>query len=110
MCSAVGNKTHYGLCPDTCKKQACHGTKLDILCVFNSSFLISHFSFFCFCLAVKKQTKKKHYGAIMLCADESVEVAATMRVLQQSLTCGVVTLKDAPVVGVAGRGEMLFWA
>lgn len=28
----------------------------------------------------------------------------------ESLTCGVVTLKDAPVVGVAGRGEMLFWA
>lgn len=26
------------------------------------------------------------------------------------LTCGVVTLKVVPVVGVAGRGEMLFWA
>lgn len=26
------------------------------------------------------------------------------------LTCGEVTLKDVPVVGVAGRGEMLFWA
>lgn len=28
----------------------------------------------------------------------------------KSLTCGVVTLKDVPVVGVAGRGAMLFWA
>lgn len=30
--------------------------------------------------------------------------------LEESLTCGVVTLKDVPVVGVTGRGEMLFWA
>lgn len=31
-------------------------------------------------------------------------------VFLQTLTCGADTLKDAPVVGVAGRGEMLFWA
>lgn len=39
-----------------------------------------------------------------------LQMAAIMFALQHRLTCGVVTLKDAPVVGVAGRGEMLFWA
>lgn len=28
----------------------------------------------------------------------------------QTLTCGAATLKEVPVVGLAGRGEMLFWA
>lgn len=45
--------------------------------------------------------------ALTLMCVRSLKEAA-LQGLQKSLTCGVVTLKDAPVVGVPGRGEMLF--
>ena len=39
-----------------------------------------------------------------------LQVVVLVLMVEVDLTCGVVTLKVVPAVGVAGRGEMLFWA
>lgn len=60
----LGKNKHGGLCPDTCKRQAHHSTKLGTWGEFIStafSFVISLFLFLSGCY-------KKKVGALMLCA------------------------------------------